>query len=141
MSKYDAAIQSGVRGTSYPGQFNRLFPGANNVISYYTGIIGPSTWTSSIGLYGRYVLSLHLSIEFDDSRTKIVSYGPPTFVLDEYPKIDMKPNENPYIHINRITTFSEDSWARLVDAKGDFRVLGLTLETNNPVEGFEANWR
>ena len=32
MKDYDAAIQSGVSGQSYPGQFNRLFPGAKNTI-------------------------------------------------------------------------------------------------------------
>jgi hypothetical protein len=141
MKDYDAAIQSGVSGQSYPGQFNKLFPGAKNTISYYTGVVGPSSWTSSIGLHGRYVFAMNLSIAFDKTRTKIVSYGSPTFYLYEIPKIDQKPNENPYLHVNQMTTFSGDSWDRLVKAKGALSILGITLKTNKPVEGFEAYWR
>lgn len=140
-NSYNAAIESGVRGQSFPGQFNRLFPGARNVISYYTGVVGPSTWTSSIGLHDRYVFRMHLSVQFDEPRTNILSYGAPTFYLYELPKITVKPNENPYITINQIANFSADSWALLLKAKGDFRVLGIALQTNNPVEGFEPNWR
>jgi hypothetical protein len=141
MAGYNAAIQSGVDGPSYPGQFNRLFPGSQNIISYYTGVVGPSAWTSSIGLHGRYVFKVHLEVGFDETRTKIVSYGPPTFYLYELTKIDVKTNQNPVISNTMVTTFDGNSWARFVQAKCDFSVLGITLQTNNPVEHFEEYWK
>jgi hypothetical protein len=141
MNNYDLAIQSGVRGSMYPREFNRLFPNAINVISYYTGEIGPPTWTSSIGLYNRYVFKLRLSIELDSARTNIISTGPPTFYLYEIPKIDVRPNAEPYIHLQQLGEFSADAWRRLVEANGDFSALGVVLQTNNPVQDFEDNWR
>jgi len=139
-SNYDAAIQSGIHGNSYPAEFNKLFPGDQNIISYYTGGAGAPAWTSSAGLYGRYVFRMHLSIALDRSRTNIISYGPPTFYLYELPKITFSSNSNPYIQINQITTFSTQTWAQLLEAKGDFTVLGIVLKTNEPVKGFKDNW-
>lgn len=138
---YEKAIQSGVQGPSYPEQFNKLYPGTQNIISYYTGKAGPPSWTSSIGLYGRYVLKVHLSIQLDKERTNILSYGVPTFYLYELPKITLRTNASPYIQLNQITTFSTETWSRLLEAKGDLQISGFNLETNKPVQGFDANWR
>ena len=98
---YDLAIQSGVRGSMYPREFNRLFPNALNVISYYTGIVGQPAWTNAVGLYNRYVFKLHLTIELDSARTNIVSTGPPAFYLYEFTKMDVRTNTEPYIHLNQ----------------------------------------
>ena len=140
-SNYDGTVKSAINGSSYPGEFNRLFPGADNRISYYTGAVGPTAWTSSIGLFRRYILKMHLSITLDNARTTVISNGPPTFYLYELPQITRAKNGNPYIAINQLATFSADGWEQLMESKGDFRVLGFNLETNKPVDGFEDNWR
>ncbi len=138
---YDLAIQSGVRGSLYPREFNRFFPNAINVISYYTGEVGQPAWTSAIGLHNRYVFKLHLTIELDSARTNIVSTGPPAFYLYEFTKIDFRTNAEPYIHLKQLGEFSADAWRRFVEANCDFSALGIALETNNPVQGFEDTWR
>ena len=135
---YDVAIESGVRGQFYPRDFNRLFPGAMNIISYYTGEVGPSKWVSKASLYGKYVLMMVASIEFDRARTNILSMGQPDFSLVELSKItpNKDPTRQPSVQTGTLARFSADSWHRLVETKGDFSALGIALETNRPVEGF-----
>jgi hypothetical protein len=141
MKNYELAVRSGINGKLYPGEFNRLFPGSVNNISYYTGIAGPCSWTSQIGLHNRYVFRMQHTIELDSTRTNIVSTGAPTFYLYELPKLILQKNASYGGQVNQIRTFSADSWRRLVDAKGDFGVLGIVLKTNEPVENFDAAWR
>jgi hypothetical protein len=57
------------------------------------------------------------------------------------PEITIQPNSNPYIHVNQLTTFSSETWSNLLEAKGDLAILGLKIETNKPVRGFDENWR
>jgi len=139
---YEVAIESGVRGQSYPRDFNRLFPGAMNIISYYTGEVGHPRWGSKAGLFGRYVLLMVAPIELDNARTNITSMGQPEFSLIELSKItpNKDPTRQPSVQTKGVARFSADSWHRLVEAKGDFGPLGIALETNKPVEGFEAVW-
>ena len=138
--KYNAAIQSGIHGISYPGQFNRLFPGASNGISYYTGVVGKPKWYSKIGLNRRYVLRLFVDIELDGARTNIVSTGPPSGDLCELTSITPHPSGAMSIAAGKGWKLTSDDWKRLFEAHGDFGVLGITLETNKPVEGFDAAW-
>jgi hypothetical protein len=140
MSDYDFAIQSGVHGDSYPGEFNQLFPNAVNGISYYTGVVGNPQWNSKAHLFRRYVLKMQLNITLDSTRTKIVSTGPPSLYLYEFTAITFRSNGTPKIQGRQLATLSSDNWRRLFAAHGDFQTLGITIETNKPVENFEATW-
>lgn len=142
VNNYNLAIQSGVRGPSYPGQFNTLFPNAVNGISYYTGAIGQPKWYSKTGLYGRYVMRMFGEIKLDQARTNIVSMEPPSFDMYELTNITVNPkNGSPQMYGQEKLKFSLETWQRLVAAKGDFRALGISVETNKPVEGFEKAWQ
>ena len=61
-SNYDTAVKSGVNGDLYPGQFNRLFPGAANGISYNLVGAGPRSGWSKAPLHGRYILQMIVPI-------------------------------------------------------------------------------
>lgn len=139
-SDYDLAIQSGIRGQSCLGQFNRLFPGSVNIISYHDGVIGPTSWTSSIGLHGRYVFKMHVPIDIKN-RTNAVPSGAPTFYLYEFAQITFESNGQTSIQIRDQKKFSNEIWAQIVAANGDFNSLGWSLKTNNAVDGFESAWR
>jgi hypothetical protein len=140
MSDYDLAIQSGVQGHSYPGEFNQLFQNAVNGISYYGGVVGAPKWYSKAGLYRRYVLKMQLDIKLDSARTKIISTGPASLYLYEFTNITFRPDGAPKIEGRQLATLSSDDWRRLFEAHGDFQTLGITLETNKPVEHFETAW-
>jgi hypothetical protein len=138
MKSYDAAIQAGIRGRSYPGEFNKLFPGAFNGISYYSGLVGTPSWYGRAGLCQRYVLKMQLDVHLDSARVNITSTGRPSFYLYEFRSVTFLPSGAPKVQGQQLATLSADDWRRLFDADGDFRVLGITLKTNEPVEGFAA---
>jgi hypothetical protein len=140
MDDYKLAVISALNGNGYPAEFNRLYPGASNIISYFTGAIGQPAWTSSIGLHDRYVLKMHHIIEFGKARTNIVSSGSPMFYLYEVPSITPRTNGGFNYQMRDIATFGLNGWRRLVESKGDFSILGITLETNKPVEHFQEAW-
>jgi hypothetical protein len=140
-TNYNMAVQTGIRGHSYPGQFNELFPDAVNGISYFTGVIGTPKWYSKAGLYRRYVLRMFVDIELDTNRTTIISNGLPSGDLCELTSITVRTNGSLGIGINQVAKLTSENWIRLFESHGDFRVLGITLETNKPVEGFDAAWK
>jgi hypothetical protein len=83
---------------------------------------------------------MHLSIALDKSRTNIISYGPPTFYLYDITNIVAGEYDNPRLWIDQKAIFFSADWVRLVQANGDFTILGIALKTNGPVKGFEDNW-
>jgi hypothetical protein len=127
LQNHDLAIKSGIDGESYPGEFNRE--------------LGPTSWVSTVGLYGRYVLRMQVPIELNHKRDKIVSVGTPKFYLYEFTNIAPRGNDAYSIETRQMDTFSADKWHRLVAAKGDFGALGMLLETNKPLGGFESAFR
>jgi hypothetical protein len=149
MERYNAAITSGTHGEAYPGQFNQLYPNCVNFISYYSGQIGTPSWTSTAGLYQRYLLTMQVPIRLNAARTKVVAADNPKFYLDEFlsvtpGKVTVTFGANGQISTsgrNRIATFEAGQWSRLFKSRGDFGALGITLETNKPVQGFETSWR
>jgi len=143
MMKYDMAVNSAISGKGYAGEFNRLFPGSNNTISYYDGTVGTTRWTSSIGLHGRYVLCITFLITLDSERTKVVSEGTPEFYFYELPQITDLGEGRYDIQINQFPreTLSLQTWKKLVSANGNFADVGIVLEINNLVANFESAWR
>jgi len=139
---YDLTIRSGIRDWPYPRDFNRMFAGTFNSISYYTGVVGDPRWNSNIGLYGKYRLRVILPIKLNDARTSIVSMGAPVDIsLDEFGSPILNGNGRRAYPMKRIASLSTNDWTRLVGANGNFGVLNIKLETNGPpVEGFEDIW-
>lgn len=140
MGKYDMAIRSGISGKGYAGEFNRLFSKPENIISYYSGTLGTSQWTSQIGLHGRYVVRMTCPITLDSERTNIVSEGTPEFYIFELKKIEVGEGGAISCQINQVP-FSPQTWKQLVLANGDFSAAGIKLETNQPVANFDSSWR
>jgi hypothetical protein len=140
---YNLAVNSAISGNGYAGEFNRVFPDSKNTISYYDGTVGPTRWTSSIGLYGRYVLCVTFPITLDFERTNVVSEGVPEFYLYELPKITDQGGGSYYLEINQFPreTFTLETWKRLVLANGIFADVGIVLETNKPIANFASAWR
>jgi hypothetical protein len=84
---YAAAVRNGRAELGPAREFEELFPQARHGISYYTGEMGPPTWGSEVGLFGRYVLSLRVKITFDWTRRHIRSRGEPQFQLVEVTRV------------------------------------------------------
>jgi hypothetical protein len=138
----DRAIASGQK-IEFIRQFEERFPAAEHFISYYTGTHGPPTWNSHAGIHGRYVLSLQMPIELGGpGRGRVLSHGTPTFYLLEIVEIHEASGGTASISYGpEQLTFELNEWARLVKSGGDLRVLGIKVNTTQPVPGFDKRWR
>ena len=124
-------------------QFERLFPGSDHFISYYTGTHGPPTWNSHAGLYGRYVLTMQMPIRFNLFwRDRIIWHGDSTFYLREIKSISPQANGTSVILYGPThLTFGLPEWKRVVDAGGDLSVLGVKMTKDAKVLNFDEHWR
>lgn len=130
-----ATQHSGLRDIPFVAEFDRLYPGADHSISYYTGTHGSTTWNSTVGLHGRYVLSLHCGITLNRTRTRVVTYGKPTFYLKEVTRVQAGDGGQTLISSGEQVKFGLDQWRKLVEAGGDLRALGIEVKTDAPVPG------
>jgi hypothetical protein len=150
-SDYGAALADAKKSILYAADFSRLFPGEFAGFSYYTGGAGPSSFYMEVLLFDRYELLMKVPVAFDASRRKVKSFGEPEFLLNEYSevtksrKVGRGPDGNPVTVENlrpgksgdRSLRFGAVEWRKVVEARGDFAVIGFPLITNSPAPGFE----
>lgn len=90
-----AAVANGKAEIEVAREFNSLFPETQNFISNYSGSNGTPRWNSKVGLHGRYVLSVHFDIRFDQSRTHPERDGEVSFFLAEVEKARQRATPSP----------------------------------------------
>ena len=134
---YERALESGKANIPWVRDFMRLFPGTRNSFSYYTGQFGSPNWNSEVALYRRYVFTMQVPVTFDWSRTRVVGWGKPTFVLMESTTVTPLPTGQSEITHGAYLNFGEDEWRRVVEDGGSFSSLGIELIKDRPVPGFE----
>lgn len=156
-SEYDAALAEATNAIPYATDFARLFPGAASYLSYYTGLAGSSSLVMENLLFDRYQLIMKIPVTFDTSRRKVSTFGEPEFLLLEFSQVTIErrvgrdPDGNSVTAENlrpgksgdRSLRFGAVEWKKVVEAAGDFSVIGFTVLTNSPAPGFDdlrKNW-
>src|SRR6266480_2708304 len=145
-SDYDAALEDATNSIPYAADFARLVPGLRNTFSYYIGGAGPSRLNMERLLFDRYQLTMVIPVTFDASRRKIKSFGEPEFLMQEISEVkkirkvgSLGPVENLSVQYNsdHFLRFGAGGWKKVVEARGDFSVIGFTIITNSPAPGFD----
>lgn len=139
---YPKALGHGLETIPAAREFQELFPNAHNFYSYYTGTAGPPILNCKAALYDRYELSLQVRVSFDDTRTRVISYGEPTFYLNEVESVTPLSDGTTDIRSGDLhLKFGAQDWKKVYDARGDFSALGVKLTKDKPVPNFEDYWR
>lgn len=136
------AIENGIRTMTWAKDFDKTFTGSEHYISYYMGGGGPRTWTSIVGLDGRYILEMELPIDLDASGIQVTPKETPTFVLSEVRSITLLPDGRKHVKNDPkgIVRFGPPEWAKLIAAHGDLSAIGVVVKTGSPLDGFEKPW-
>ncbi len=140
-----AAMRNGVKDIDVAQDFNRLFPGAEQFISYYQGNLGMGyaepTWTSHVGLYGRYTFKAKFDIELDWTRRFPRRMGASKFYLQEISNITRQPDGDiDTISYTNSRSFGDHEWKLLKEANGDFSAIGYSMNRDQPLKGFDEAW-
>ncbi len=142
-SRYDSLLLAGKKQLPCVAEFVSLYPGSRHLASYMTGTAGPPTWTSTAGIDGRYVLRMEMRVTPNKFLSGFSGSGTPQFTLQDVSQVSVDPaRESTAVYPgNTSLTFGLDKWKKLVAAKGDLSVLGVTEIKDQPVPNFDASWQ
>jgi hypothetical protein len=118
-------------------QMEELFGPSSRFISF-EGNQEP-IWNTQLFLYGRYELCMQVPLKVVSATNGNV-VGNPEFFLDEIDRIGVPAGASAGLDVKIIHQwrFTQKKWDILYHAKGDFRTIGINLNTNAPVENIEA---
>ena len=93
-------------------------------------------WYGKAYLHNRYSIDMRFPFETnEDSTVKILDE--PTFFFCELAEAGINEQGNPWFRHGESRCIDHSEWNKLVDAEGDFSVLGLTIIKDSPIENFE----
>lgn len=137
---HSLALRDAEQSIVYIQQFMSLYPDATQGFSYYTGDYGSTVWKSEVGLYGRYILTMKIPVNFNTTRTSIVNYGEPLFYLDGVDSITTVEGDRIMVTYNTHLEFGKEKWGLLLKGDGDISVLDDKIQKDNPTPRFEEYW-
>lgn len=131
----EAAVANAIKTEPNVAMFERLYPGAEHFISYYSGAYGQPHWNSSTLIHGRYELTMQFDVHLDRSGAKATAIEPPHFWLNERHHVQRLPDGRLNISYapNGGTEFGVDEWGKLIASSGDLRVLNIREIDESPV--------
>ena len=129
------AVSNTVKSDHNVISFERLYPGSEHFISYYTGTYGQSRWNSKTLIHGRYELTMQFDIDIDRAGTTLTSIEPPQFWLNKRHHVQRLPDGRLSISYapDEGANFGATEWQKLVAANGDLSVLGIAEVDSTPV--------
>jgi hypothetical protein len=137
MSNYDTAVQSGIIGLPWPKEMESLFGEGDHFITHYGFSPGPKLWNSEVYFYGRYRLTMQVTVSLDPGNARVLgNTEPPKFYLREIKSVTTEDGTLAAYFSGR-WEFDSKKWKQLVQARGDWSVLGIPVKKNDPVPRFE----
>lgn len=143
VANYNRAIQSGLDTIPEARQIEEVLGEAHHSISYHGSRSVGNDWNTEVYLYGRYELLMQVPVRMGYQFDEVLEVaGEPQFYLLEVQSIEYYGNDRrpgasyaqgdewPY-------PFGAEEWAKVYAADGDFSVIGIELNKEAPVDGFE----
>ena len=130
-----AAIANAVKSEPSVVAFERLYPGSEHFISYYTGSYGQPRWNSKTLIYDRYELKMQFDIDIDPAGTTVTAIEPPQFWLNKRRHVQRLPDGRLSISYapDGGSRFGPDEWKKLVASNGGLSVLEIGNVDRTPV--------
>jgi hypothetical protein len=142
-ANYKQAVANAVKSEPNVAAFERLFPGSEHFISYYTGAYGTPKWNSKALIHGRYILTMQFDVAIDSGGTKVTAATSPQFYLVEVANVAPMPSGQTSITYTGASQrqFGLKEWKAIESSGGDLSKLGLNVVRDQPVPNLAANWR
>ncbi len=139
MSDYKNTVRSGIATLPWPKQMEELFGEGDHFITHYGFDSQPKQWNTEVFFWGRYEITLQVDVAIDYGKNAVTkSTTQPKFYVTEIARVEALPDDRVTAYSGNGWELNETQWSKLVAAKGDWSVLGISLMTNVPVPGFEA---
>lgn len=142
-ANYKRAVAKAVKSEPNVAAFERLFPGSEHFITYYTGEHGTPKWNSKALIHGRYILTMQFDVSIDSGGTKLTATTVPQFYLMEVAGVVQTPGGQTSIMYNGESQrqFGLNEWKAIESSGGDLSTLGLNVVRDQPIPNLSACWR
>jgi hypothetical protein len=138
IANYKQAVRSGFAKFPEAMQMESLFGEGDHFISS-PGHGGIRKWYSEVFFGGRYTLTMEVDVKTDADFSRITEIvGSPLFVLTEASRVTTSGNRVTGADFSTDWKFRLDDWKKVVAAKGDFSVIGITITKAKPLQDFDA---
>ena len=146
---YVKTVKSGIKIIPHVDQITALFTNApidHLITEFGFDIKKPVVWNTIVYFDGRYVLTYQVDVRVDYKDDTVVGItSKPKFYLWEVTDVFDKTTDHVGAKYSRGGgEFGETEWNKVFAAKGDFSVIGIAINTNSPVPGFDEyvrQWR
>ena len=138
MADYKRTVRSGLVTLPWPSQMEALFGEGDHFVVHYGFDSEPKEWQTVVYFGGRYQLGMAVDVAIDyTNKTIVKATTPAKFYLWELGKVETLPDGRVSTDFGGGWELDEAQWSKLVAAKGDWSVLGISLKKNDPVPGFD----
>jgi hypothetical protein len=135
------AIRSGCDKIPQVRQIDRILGNAVHRVSSRMGhdqVVGRYEWSSEVYFGGRYELVMWVDVEVDQRSSEISTIlDAPKFRLLEVGRVDLSSERGPSISYQGQREFNAAEWERVVEADGDFSVIGIEINNSQPIANFD----
>ena len=140
-STYTQAVANAVKSEPNVVAFEKLYPGSEHFISYFTGRHGTPRWNSKALIHGRYVLTMQFDVSIDSSGTQVTAASAPQFYLVEVSSVTTSPGGQTSVSYNGGSQrqFGVEEWKTLEASGGDLSSLGAEVKRDQPVPNLAAH--
>lgn len=141
MSDYKATVRDGIKSVPYVREIERIFsncPTDHFITQFGFDKTQPVLWNTEVFFGGRYVFTYQVFVSIDYTRNRVLkTVGVPKFYLVQVSKVFNDSPETIGADFDADYKFDARDWEKIVAAKGDFSVVGITLDTNHFVPRFD----
>jgi hypothetical protein len=141
VADYRATVKDGIGKLSHVQEVLKLFPGAptdHMILEFGVSKEQPVVWSTEVYFGGRYNLAYQVYINVDYAKKRIIqTTSKPEFVLFRVGRTYKASSDTIGADISEDHKFDEAGWEKVVAAKGDFSVIGIKIDTNSVVPGFD----
>jgi hypothetical protein len=138
-------MKSGLNTLPWPKEMEALFGEGDHFVTDYGSSSGAKEWHTQVFFGGRYKLSLQVNVDIDyRSHTIKGNVSQPKFSLLEVGSLIRGAKGVRGADIAGQWILDEAKWKTLVKANGDWSAIGIPVNTNSPIPGFDEyveGWR
>jgi hypothetical protein len=118
--------------------FVKMYPGTRTRIEYFSGEMGESSIYGVAGVHDRFLVTLTVPVTIDRQAWRISSFGSARILVQEVTSVQVRPDGRVEISYgDRTWQPSLQEWSEVERSGGDLRILGVPVESAEPLAGFD----
>jgi hypothetical protein len=138
---YNATVRDGIQTVPHVKEILQIFnndPTDNFITEFGFYKSQPVMWNTEVFFGGKYILTYQIPVLIDYKKSRISkAHGQAKFTLVRVSRVFNDTPDNVGADFDEDYKIGEADWERVVAANGDFKAIGIVVDTNKPVARFD----